>query len=186
MGSRALVSAALALAACDGGDASPVDASVDAYIPGPCWPMDTTTPGGTIELGTGLSSYRAMPDMLPLVYGDQNGYHIEARARITGLEPGDPLEVTKPTNPRTRYQAFFVEDGRAIDQPVFCPTRLGYAPAADGNGFTSAFYYEVRFDVGYVGADIFGKQFRVVVEVIDSAGKYAKAEKTITALPPAT
>ena len=146
--------------------------------------MDASTPGGSVELGTGYAAYRVMPDELPMVYGDQNGYHIEARARIVGLDPGDPLEITKPTNPRTRYSAFYVEDGRAINIPVLCPTRLGYVPASDGNGYTSAAYLEIRFDTGYQAADIFGKDFRVLVEVIDSTGKYAKDEKIIKALPP--
>ena len=172
-------------------DAS-IDASVDAAPPGPCWPIDTATPGGSVELGTGYSSYRVMPDELPMVFGDQQGYHIEARGRVVGLDPGDPIEVTKPTNPRTRYSAFFLKDDGTDEDPVrpinqsVCPNRLGYVPADDGNGFTSPSYLEIRFDLGYQDAEIFGKKFRVVIEVIDSANHYAKDEKIITALPPAT
>ena len=183
----------LAVAACGGESAVNVDASIDAIDaapPGPCWPVDTTTPGGSVELGTGYSSYRLMPDELPMVFGDQQGYHIEARARINGLDPGDPLEVTKPTNPRTRFSAFFLNDDgtdmtppKPINQSV-CPLRLGYVPASDGNGYTSPTYLEIRFEVGLSETEIFNKKFRVVVEVIDSAGKYAKAEKVITARAP--
>ena len=155
---------------------------------GECWPIDTTTPGGSVELGTGYADYAVMPVELPMVYGDQNGYHIEARGRLVDLYPGDPIEVTKLTNPRTRYSAWFYRnndplDGLPINESA-CPNRLGYVPASDGTGFTSATLLEVRFDLQYQDAEIFGKKFRVRIEVIDAFGRYAKDEKIITALPP--
>jgi hypothetical protein len=157
----------------------PLADAVDAPRPS-CWPMDTASPRGSIELGTG-STYRPMPDELPLVFGDQSGFHIEARSRIQGLEHGDPVDVSNPTNPRTRFRAFFTT-GPLAGQPNVgtpCATRVGYLP--DG---TFLWTVEVRFDTTLGPADLFDKQFRVVVEIIDSTGAYAIDEKLVTARAP--
>lgn len=171
-------------------DASIDASSIDASPPGPCWPIDTATPGGTVELGTGYSAYAVMPDELPMVYGVQGGYHFEVRARINGLDPGDPLEITKPANPRSLFRAWFHENNDALDgvpiNTALCPNRLGYVPASDGVGHTSPNYLELRFDLEYQDAQIFNKKFRVQIEIIDSAGHYAKDEKIVIARPPAT
>jgi hypothetical protein len=149
----------------------------------PCWPMATAMPRGSIELGTG-STYREMPEELPLVYGSQNGFHIEARSRIQGLEPGDPFDTSNPLNPRSRFLAFFLT-GPMAGQPnvgTTCASRIGYMP--DGDGFLFATPYEIRFDTALGPAELFDQQFRVVIEIIDASGGYAIDEKTITARAP--
>jgi len=159
------------------------DASIDASIRGPCWPVDTSTPGGDVELGTGYDAYRPMPDVLHLVYGDQGGYHIEARSRVHGMVAGDPANILNPINPRSRFRAFFMDTGEPIN-PTVCPVRLAYLPAADGDGLVLAASIEIRFDTSLTTDQIFDKQYRVIVEVIDADGKYAMAEKVITAVAP--
>jgi hypothetical protein len=168
------------------GDAAGIDATVDAHIPGPCWPIDTTAPGGAVEVGTGVDEYQPMPDSLPLVYGEQMGYHITARSRIRGLNPGPrPPDVLNPQNPRTKFNAIALDTGEYITGAASsCPYRIYYDPAADGDGDTFPAYIEIRFDTALQLGDIVDKQYRVIVEVIDADGKYAKAEKVITATAP--
>jgi hypothetical protein len=182
--------ALLALAACGGGGTSPTtdagpDASQDAKIKGPCWPIDNTTPGGEIEVGTGVDAYAPMPDSLPLVFGDQQGYHITARARIRGMNPGvvGDLLNENELNPRTKYWAIALENEAQIGV-VPCPYQIFYEPAQDGDGSVFPAYVEIRFDVALTLQDIVDKQYRVIVEVIDADGKYAKGEKVITAIAP--
>jgi hypothetical protein len=180
----------LALGACGGGgekpnDAGLEDASQDAKIPGPCWPVESSTPGGEIEVGTGVDEYVAMPDELPLVFGEQMGYHITARARMRGMDPGtlnDAVDANK-RNPRSKFWAIALEDDSQINFGP-CGYRIYYEPAADGDGYVFPTYIEVRFDTALQLSDIVDKQYRVIVEVIDVDGKYAKGEKIITARAP--
>jgi hypothetical protein len=164
----------------DGDDALPPD----GFNPGPCWPIDTTAPGGQAEVGTGEQSYLVMPDELPLVYGDQMGYHITARARMRGMNPGELGKVLSPLNPRTKFKAISLEDGTVMgDFP--CPqARVFYVPADDGDGNVMPAYTEIRFDTSLMLSQIVDKQYKVIVEIIDADGKYARAEKIITARAP--
>jgi hypothetical protein len=151
---------------------------------GPCWPIDTSTPGGEVEVGTGVDAYEPMPDSLPLVYGEQMGYHITARARMRGMNPGPrPSDVLSQLNPRSKFNAIPLDTGVPISNTP-CPYRIFYEPAPDGDGDVLPAYIEIRFDTSLVLADIVDKQYRVIVEVIDADGKYAKAEKVITAIAP--
>ncbi|MDB4959315.1 MAG: hypothetical protein JWO36_6884 [Myxococcales bacterium] len=150
---------------------------IDA-APQNCWPVETSTPKGSVDLGTGDTAFEAMPDQLALVYGEQGGFHIPARSRIHGLEPGDPVDIANPTNPRTRFIAYF-ENGDP-NTNVKCGVRLGYGTVA--GDYTIA--NRVMFDPVLGPGALFNKRFRVTLEVIDSTGGYAMDEKMITALPP--
>ncbi|HEY0251764.1 MAG TPA: hypothetical protein VGC41_09565 [Kofleriaceae bacterium] len=164
-----------ALAGC-GSDPAPLDA-------GDCWPMSSSTPGGTIELGTGDSAFVAMPTEITLVYGSQGGYHIPTRARIRGMQPGDLLDITSPTNPRTRIRGFFSDSGDATYGEA-CPLRVGYQGQTDGS-FVEPNVIESRFFESLAPGDLEGKQVRVRAEVIDSNNLYASDEKVITVhVPP--
>jgi hypothetical protein len=167
-----------------GGDAATIDASIDAPPAGPCWPVDGTTTGGTIQLGGGEGDFVAMPDELPVVFGSQNGYHIPVNARMTGMVPGNQTNVLDPINPRTRFGAFFVDTGEPINGAK-CPIRLAYKPASDGSAaFDLLVASAVLFEVGLPEDQIFERQVRVVVEIIDHDGTYATDEKVITCKPP--
>jgi hypothetical protein len=163
--------------------------AVDAKAP--CWPIDTSTPGGEVEVGTGIGGYEPMPDRLPLVYGVQMGYHITARARIRGLNPGEPNDTLNSSrrNPLTLFRAFGVADrvevreASAIGVPL-CPYKLFYDPAENGDGSVYPAAVEIRFDTSLQLEDIVEKQYNVTIEVIDIDGHYAKAEKVITATAP--
>jgi hypothetical protein len=179
----------IAVAACGngGGNVDP-DASdvidtmvVDMPPPGPCWPVEGTTPSGVIQLGTGEDFFSPMPDDLPVVFGPQSGYHMPVHARVTGLVPGNPSDVLDPSNPRTRFRAFFVDTGEPVN-PAVCPIRIPYEPS--GSDFDLISGTAILFEVGLPEAEIFGREIRIVVEVIDAQRAYATAEKVVTCRPP--
>ncbi len=159
-------------------------ASEDEPDDSSCWRKATSTPRGSIELGTGIYAYEPMPDAVDLVYGLQGGFHFDVRAHMRGLDPGDTIDVLSKRNPTTRYQAFY-ENGDPITPnltPDGCGITLGYAPASAGDGFTFP-PGELRFPDG-VTSGIFDRQYRVVVEIIDAFGGYARDEKLVIAREP--
>ena len=172
------------------GDDDP-DALVDAHHAGPCWPIATSTPGGSVELGTlapDNETFMAMPDQLALEYGAQGGFDIRAMARSHGMVPGSTTDVLNPANPHTRITSYFVDPGQPDDGmpnavPV-CGFTLGYAPDPTESGAYISAAVMVELDTTLLAKDLFGKQFRVVAEVIDSGGLYAMDQKVVTALPP--
>ena len=159
----------------DAAEAAEAADAAEMVSPQPCW-LDTYTPGGTVELGT-------MPDTVHIAIWGQGGYVIETHARITAMIPGNADDVLDPTDPRTRFNAYWVETGQPIFVPVRCATRLGYAPSSVAGSYDMAMGTAVPFDFGLSDADIVGKQVRVVVEVIDANGLYATAEKVVTCGP---
>jgi hypothetical protein len=123
-----------------------------------------------------------MPDQVHLNFGEQGGFHVLGRGRIQGLDPGDPADILKPTNPRTRLWAFLNTGNPAYGYGP-CPYRQGYGP--DGaSGFVMPNSFEIRFYECMALRDLFGHPFRLRAEVIDSSGGYAVTEKTVTVLPP--
>jgi hypothetical protein len=123
-----------------------------------------------------------MPDQVNLNFGEQGGFHVLGRSRILGLDPGDPADLLKPTNPRTRLWAF-LDDGKPAYGYGSCAIRQGYAPDAAG-GFVLPNSFQIRFYECMALMDLFNHQFRLRAEVIDSTGGYAVTEKTVTVLPP--
>jgi hypothetical protein len=164
----------------DGGPArdGPV---ADAGPRGPCWPVEGSTPRGSVVLGTG-SEFSPMPDELALVFGQQGGFHVEVHARMDGLVAGNRADIFDPINPRTRFRVFFVDTGEPID-PSVCPIRLAYEPV-DGGGFDLVHGHAVQFSTSLGPEEVFGRDVRVVVEVLDSTGGYATDEKVITCVEP--
>jgi len=76
---RPLLSFVLVLAGCDPGGGMGIDAGPDAMVP-----------EARVELGTGTSTFVALPATgaeLELVHGPQGGYHVFVTARLYGLEP---------------------------------------------------------------------------------------------------
>jgi hypothetical protein len=173
------------LAACGDPHSSAVkDAPVVHPDAGKCWPYDTSTPTGSVELGISDSggAFVVIPDDVLLEYGPQGGFDVALRARIHGLAPGNATSVIDPTNPRTLVNNYFLDTGSpTYDTP--CPNRFGYAPdggdsATETQPIASLFYETL------LAADLFEKQFRVVVEVIDINGGYAMDSKVVTVHAP--
>lgn len=158
------------------------EVSMDA--PGPCWPVVTPapTPGAAIRIGTGEMTYEPMPDEPRLVFGPQGGFHIVVHAQVTAIKPGDPANVLDGDNPRTRFRAFFVDTGLPINS-IQCGFRVGYKPVAD-DVYELAASSAVLFDVGVPESQIFGRQVRVVADIIDVDNTYATDEKVVTCREP--
>jgi hypothetical protein len=147
-----------------------------------CFPIEASHPEGTVEIGTGIDEWRPMEEEERTTYGIQGGFHFDVHARMSGLAPGNPSNVLDDCNPKTRFRAFF-EDGTHINSGGECPIRVGYAQE-DGGDYVLSRPLAVLFDTCLVGDDIFGRRYRIVVEVIDSEGRYATDETMVTALPP--
>jgi hypothetical protein len=172
-------------AATDGGTgaADAVDA-VDAPTgAAPCWPDTLVVPRGQITLGTGYGEFEPMPDVLPLEYGSQDGFNLVAHARMTGFAPGDPHNILDPSNPRTRFRAFFADTNVPLDYHAGCPYRYGYVPSA-GGGYEFARGLAVIFETCWRPQHLFGKRIRIEVEIEDSSGGYARDSKIVTVAPP--
>ncbi len=162
-----------------GSDGSEV--SADARPSSECWPAADAPLKGSIELGTGEGGFEPMPDEVRLVYGPQGGFHIVGHARITGLTPGNLVDPADPSNPTTRFRAIFVDTGESTNPDVSatsCGLRLGYQTSGSTATFPS--FVEIRYDVALAPSQIFDRDVRVIVEIIDSTGGYARDEKIVT------
>ncbi|MDB4961848.1 MAG: hypothetical protein JWP01_1847 [Myxococcales bacterium] len=148
----------------------------------PCWIPEATTPGGSLELGTGEFGFEPMPDPLRVVYGSQGGFHMVVNTRVTGMLAGNPSDVNDPGNPRTRFRAFFVDTGVNVNGAE-CPIRLAYKPSA-GSTQELLVSSAILFEIGYPEHLIFGREIRIEAEIIDAAGTYARDEKTIRCAAP--
>jgi hypothetical protein len=144
-----------------------------------CWPSEGTTPGGAVELGTGQNEWMPIPATLQLRMGSQNAAFLFVHARIQGLQPGDPSNFLNETNPRTRIQATLV-DGTVVGGD--CPSRLGYAPNADGHDHWPMGQMLV-FLPFTAEQKANNTNVRITLEVIDSTHHYARDEKTVFVTP---
>ena len=169
----------------DGGDGSESDAATVCKPigdPDECFPIEASHPEGSVELGTGFDGWRPMDEEELLSYGLQGGFHFNVHARMSGLAPGNPSNSLDECNPRTRFRAFF-EDGTHINAGGECPLLLGYTPE-NGEYVLAAGPLELQFDTCLRSEDLFGREFRLVVEVIDAEGRYAIDEQLVTARAP--
>ena len=179
---RVLAALLVSLAGCSedapGEDAGPPDAgSPDAgdFCP---WPIESATPGGSVELGIVGDSgeFVPLPDEVPFHWGLSAGSMLLLQARIDGLEPGDPDDFLASRNPRTRFTATLM-DGTPIEQR--CASTQGYVSSArDGT-----FERKQRFILQVLPTEVAVAAFRTFVtlkvEVIDADGRYASDEREV-------
>jgi len=164
------------------------DPLIDAMTPEPdgpkqpCWSTDGSQPRGTIALGTGFTSFTAMPTQQPLEYGSQGGFDIQVNARMTGLQPGNPAEILDPSNPKTRFRAFFVDTGASVNRGT-CAFRLAYVPVG-GNVYELQMGTSLIFDTCFQSQGVLNHDLRVQLEILDSDGGYAMVEQIVTPLAP--
>jgi hypothetical protein len=181
----ALFVACGACGAC-GDNAPPVvvpDAEVDAFVPVECWPSSNTSPRGTVTLGTGEDNFALMPDELPVVWGEQAGFHMEVHARIAGLVPGNTKDLLDPSNPRTRFTIKWTDTDKQINN-THCPFRVPYKPSATSGAYDMLVGVIVMYENCYKSTEIFDREVLVKVEVIDAQAGYASDEKRVMARPP--
>ena len=156
-------------------------------------------------LGTGVSTYEPMPDMVALEYGTQAaGYDLPVHAKISGLAPGNPLDALERGNPWTRFHVYCLDSSGSCDatttctvpadcfggqcltpvNPGHCGSRIGYV--ASGSDYVLGHSLAMAFQNGLTQSDLQGKQVLVTVEVEDSAGHYAMDQKTVTLIAPSS
>lgn len=177
-------------AACAGGDDAPqTPGPADARVPDPNAPDarplcygggGTPTPGAEVELGTYDDGFIALAEEqeLPLHAGTQGGFHFFGHARIRGLSAGDP-EQPLEANPATNFRAF-TEDGTDITLRP-CTFPLAYELDASGNYVLP--YPPILQISRYEVPAIYGQRVRILVEVIDAEGRYARDERWVIAVP---
>jgi hypothetical protein len=135
---------------------------------------------GRIELGTSLGAFEPIESEqeLALIEGIQGSTHFDLNARIWDLEPGNPTDTRDPGNPRTLFSAF-AEDGRRLDGSS-CGWTIGYETHGDYADISRPRILPLlnRY------RDHYGQRARLVVEILDSQGRYARDEVWVTAVPP--
>lgn len=160
----------MGLVGCSGGGSSGND----------CWPIAGATPGGTIELGTGIDFYEPMPPAIQFVLGNQGGTFLILHARMTGLVPGNASDPNDPTNPRTFFSVELA-DGQVVNQE--CPGKVAYVDSSDGY-FTLARPFLMPFLPFSLGEGAFDTDVKISVEIVDSMSRTARSELTVRALTP--
>jgi hypothetical protein len=111
-------------------------------------------------------------------------FDLAVNAQMTGLVPGNPLDVLDPSNPHTRFRGFFVDTGESVYPAVGpCGVRLAYMPV-DATTYTMVRGTPLPFDPIYTGTDLFGRQVHIILEIIDANMHYAIDERTVTLQPP--
>lgn len=183
MRAAALVALAVVIGAgCGGGDAPICTTRAD---PLQCWPDTMRMPQGSVTLGTGRDSFEAMPDVLPLEFGTQNGYDVVANVRMTGFDPGNLQSIVDPGNPRTRIRAFFADTNVPLSAASTCPFRTAYQRAAAGDHdyeFPSG--VPIIFDLCWRSDRLIGKRIRIELELMDDCGGYTTDTRTVTLAAP--
>jgi hypothetical protein len=181
-GSLAIASLVAACSGDDDDDSSRAeDAGTTADAAVDCWPVETTTPGGEVEIGTG-DSFESMPDTIQFIIGTQSGTFLQVHARIRGLEPGNPEDFLDPSNPKTRFTGVLF-DGTVVGRE--CPGKLGYVPSSEEGAFDRERAAALEFLSWEVGKRSFDTEMTLVVEVIDAEGRYARHQKLVFAQAPA-
>jgi hypothetical protein len=174
----ALSVAIVVLAGCSDESKTPdADAgSADAGEIDCTWPIEESTLGGTIELGTGATGFEPMPDELQFVMGTQSGTFLIVHARINGLEPGNLDDFRDPVNPRTRFSAT-LWDGTLVGRE--CPSTQAYKPSEEAGWYERKTFQNLEFLPFEVGEKAFDTMVKLRVEVIDSNGRYSSDEKDV-------
>jgi hypothetical protein len=163
----------------DEGGTGDAGAAFDAG--GDCWPVESSTAGGEVEIGTGPLGFEPMPEAVQFILGTQGGTFLSVHARLRGLEPGNPDDLLDPTNPRTRFSAVLF-DGTEVARE--CPGTVGYEPSEENSYFERKRAQNLEFLPFELGQKAFDTDITLIVEVIDAQGRYARDEKTAFAQAP--
>ncbi len=153
---------------------------------GPCWPIDTATNTGTVELGYS-NPFKPMPSELRLGYGSQAGYMFIVNVRQTGFGGGDWAVTGFPANPRTRIHVYFADTDIPLvkieDPSKECSVRYGYQDFDCDGVYELPNEVQYPFDTCWREKDLVGKQFRIEAELLDWNGTtYGKDSRIVTAL----
>jgi len=168
---RWALGALLLLASCgdDGGGDFPGD--------GPCWPIQSS-PGGSVELGTGDLEWMAIQDTVTIVKNaSQSDPYLEVQARMRGMPAGDPYDPFDPRNPRTKVGIAI--DALGLMLGIDCPASLGYIASPEAGAYDLGHALRIGFG-DYPVDQAVGKQARITLEVVGSNRLYAHDERVVT------
>jgi hypothetical protein len=168
---RWALGALLLLASCgdDGGGDFPGD--------GPCWPI-RSSPGGSVELGTGDITFEPLHDTLVVVTSArQSDPYLQIHSRMRGMPPGVADDPLSPKNPRTKVGV--VIDELSLSIGLECPASLGYVPSPEAGAYDLVHSLSIGFG-SYPVDQAIGKQARITIEVVGSNRLYARDEKVVT------
>jgi len=171
---RSLRCAALALLVVACGEEGPAgtDAGPAGFDAGDAPPM--------VELGTGETEFVPLTEGQELEYirGPQNGFHFFGSMRVSGVDPGNPDDLSDPRNPTTEFQVF-----RGAERVDLMASRyvqgLDPATGADGHAMIGRLVILDNDEV----PTLEGEMVRITVTVTDADGTSVSDERTIVAIP---
>ncbi len=149
-----------------------------------CTPADEPELGDAwVVVGAGEESYSELvdEDEVPIVQGPQGGFMIALSLQAGGVVGGDPLDPTKPANPRATFQAFPSEDPEAAPLGSITVVR-GLTPIG-GKAFELLGTWLI-FDPSLPVESYFDTDMEIVVTLVDTEGDTASDSVAITALAP--
>jgi hypothetical protein len=156
---------AVALAACDGGDDEP---DADAGPP-------------SITLATGAEEIEELTEGgdIYIVQGPQGGFHFYGSFYASGIEPGDPDDLSDPDNPTGEFRVF--EGATRVDIAQANEFTQGLEPIP-GTGGVGKIGRLVILDISD-DAELDGASVRFEVEVTDVHGVTVSDQRMLTAIP---
>lgn len=133
----------------------------------------------TVVIGTGQDAFEPLADgdEVPVIQGPQGGFHILGAFYATGIEPGDPNDLSHPDNPTGEFRVF--EGERRVDISDASRFTQGLEPIGDGFGTVGRLVVlDIADDAELDGASV---RFEVSVEDVD--GHAASDEVALTLYP---
>jgi len=131
------------------------------------------------ELGTGDLDFESLADgdSIYVIQGPQGGFHVLGSVRVTGVERGDPNDLSSPKNPTTTFEVY--RGSERIDA-------MG-ASYVQGLERVEPGVFEMvgRFVILDILADdeVAGDSLHITVSVEDVNGVTVTDERTVVATP---
>ncbi len=133
-----------------------------------------------VTLGGGIDSFESITDGddVFIVQGPQGGFHFFGSVRMQGIDPGDPEDLSDPSNPTTSFTVTVA--GSRVDANASNYTQ-GLDPAAASRTYEMVgrlVILDIQQDDELADTEVV---FRV--QVTDTRGNSASDQRTLTAVP---
>ena len=130
----------------------------------------------SLALGTGLTRFEALDDgdEVFVILGPQGGYHLLGSLHASNINPGNPKDLSDPSNPTIVFEVFSGAD--RVDAMASTYTQ-GLKPATDGVEMVGR---QVILDIAN-DSQLEGQTLRFVVTVMDTDGVTVRSEKEVIA-----
>lgn len=131
-----------------------------------------------VEVGTGVDGFVALADgdTIDVVLGPQGGFHVYGSMRVTGIDPGNPADLTATNNPTTRFTV--LRDGARLDIDA---SRYTQGLESAGEHFEMIgrlVILDIQTDDEVANAEV-----ELTVEVTDVNGRAASDTRRLIAVP---